>query len=279
MHVDLVRLGIVIRALRRRRRWRQLDLAKVSRVSQGTVSLIERGQGDKLSHGTLVRMAAALDARLTIDLRWRGGELDRLVDGDHASVVAAAAQILAAAGWRVHVEVTYSIYGQKGSIDPLALHEPTRSLPVLEIKTEITSAEATIRKIDEKARLAPRITRERFGYEPMTVSRLLMVEASTTARRRIAAGGALLGVAFPARTVAVRHWLRSPAGALSGLMFLPPTNRHRGRSGAGGRHRVRKTAGAVSGASASLVAGPMPGQSPGVGSTILTNRAQHDTHS
>ena len=272
MRVNLVRFGIVIRALRRRRTWRQIDLGKASGVSQGTVSLIERGHGDTLAHRTLVRVAAALDAHVAIDVRWRGGELDRLVDRDHASVVAAASETLAATGWRVHVEITYSVYGQNGSIDLLAWHEPTHSLLVLEVKTEITSAEATIRRIDEKVRLAPRIAVERFGYDPKTVSRLLVVEASTTARRRVASGDAVFGPAFPARTIAVRHWLRSPAGALSGLMFVPSTNRQRGISRAGGRHRVRRVGAPGAGASASVVAGPTRRESRAVGPTILNNR-------
>jgi hypothetical protein len=136
--------------------------------------------------------------------------------------------------------VTYAYVRVSGSIDVFAWHAPTRSLLVIEIKTEVTSGEATIRKLDEKSRLAAQIARERFGWTAAVVSRVLVIEATSTARRRVAAG-ALFDAAFPVRGVAVRRWLRAPTGALSGLMFLSPTNQQRHMSKHGGRHRVRRS--------------------------------------
>jgi transcriptional regulator with XRE-family HTH domain len=251
--VDLVRFGLVIRALRRRRGWRQLDLAAAAGVSQGLISLIERGHGDRLSLRTLMRVAACLDARLVIELRWRGGELERLLDQDHGAVTAELARLLEAAGWLVRLEVTYSVYGERGSIDVLAWHADTRSLLVVEIKTEVTSGEATVRKLDEKERLASDVAVERFGWKPATVSRLLVVEDSSTARGRIEAAKELFRAAFPARAVKVRQWLRAPAGMLSGLMFLRNTNRGRTTAGRRGRHRVRPPAKVQTGALTNVV--------------------------
>ncbi|MBA3851671.1 MAG: helix-turn-helix transcriptional regulator, partial [Chloroflexi bacterium] len=51
--MDERRLGLVVRALRRRRGWRQLDLGRASGVSQSTVSEIERGYLDSLSLRTI----------------------------------------------------------------------------------------------------------------------------------------------------------------------------------------------------------------------------------
>lgn len=237
--MDLVRFGLVVRALRRRQHWRQVDLARGARVSQGLISLIERGHASRVSLDVLTRVAAALGARTTIDLRWRGGELDRLLDEDHAALAAVASRWLTSRGWDVRLEVTYAVYSATGSIDILAWHEPTHSLLVIEIKTEVTSAEATIRKLDEKVRLGAQIALDRFGWRAVSLSRLLVIESTSTARRRVTGSRDLFDAAFPARVVQMRRWLAAPAGSLSGLMFLSPSNPRRGMSRSGGRHRIR----------------------------------------
>ena len=48
--------------------------------------------------------------------------MDRLVDDRHAVLVAAAGSLLTRAGWEVLPEVTYSRYGERGSIDLVAWH-------------------------------------------------------------------------------------------------------------------------------------------------------------
>jgi hypothetical protein len=58
--------------------------------------------------------------------------------------------------------VSYSVYGERGSIDLLAWHPAIRTLLVIEVKTEVSSVEAMLRKHDEKVRLAPRVAAERF---------------------------------------------------------------------------------------------------------------------
>jgi hypothetical protein len=40
--------------------------------------------------------------------------------------------------------VTFSIYGERGSIDLLAWHSETRTLLVVELKSELTSIEETL---------------------------------------------------------------------------------------------------------------------------------------
>jgi transcriptional regulator with XRE-family HTH domain len=116
--MDDQRLGRIVRALRRRLGWRQSDLAKRARCSQSAVSLIERGHVRSLP--ILRRVLAALDASLALDVRWRAGALDRLIDEDHAHLVAAVTKVLVTAGWIVHVEVTYAEYAERGSIDIFA---------------------------------------------------------------------------------------------------------------------------------------------------------------
>ena len=65
-------------------------------------------------------MFAALDAGCSLAPWWRSGQLDRLLDEDHAALTARAVEVLRQAGWQVDVEVTFSIYGERGSIDVVA---------------------------------------------------------------------------------------------------------------------------------------------------------------
>jgi Holliday junction resolvase-like predicted endonuclease len=125
------------------------------------VSLIERGHVRSVL--ILECVLAALDAQLVLEVRWRAGALDRLLDEDHAALVAAVVTWLTEAGWDVRVEVTYSQFGERGSFDVLAIRDGV--VLVVEVKTDIASAEGTLRKLDEKARLALLVARERFGWQ------------------------------------------------------------------------------------------------------------------
>jgi hypothetical protein len=85
----------------------------------------------------LRRVLAALDAWLVAEVRWRGAALDRLLDEDHATIVALVVSLLTAYGWETRVELTYSEFGERGSFDILAWHAPSRTLLVIEIKTDL----------------------------------------------------------------------------------------------------------------------------------------------
>ena len=214
------RIGAKFRALRQRHGWRQSELAVRAGVSQGVISLIERGRLDLVSLDKLRRVARELDADLVLQLRWRGGDLDRLLDEGHAGLVGAMIETLQAAGWEVKAEVSYSEYGERGSIDILAWHDASRSLLVVEIKTELVSIEETLRKHDEKTRLAPKVAREQFGWRARTASRLLVLPDLSTPRRRVDRQAAVLGTAYPDRGATIRSWLNAPARAVAGLLFI-----------------------------------------------------------
>jgi transcriptional regulator with XRE-family HTH domain len=78
------RIGHALRAIRRRLAWRQVDLANRARVAQSTVSLLERGRIEGLSVRALRSICSAMDADLVLVIRWRGGDLDRILDERHA---------------------------------------------------------------------------------------------------------------------------------------------------------------------------------------------------
>jgi transcriptional regulator with XRE-family HTH domain len=223
--VDDVRQGRICRALRRRATLTQRELGARCGLSQQAISLVERGHGSRLSVAALRRLFAALDARWEPFISWRGGELDRLLDEQHAVLVAATVLLLQARRWACQIEVSYAWFGERGSIDVLGWDPRTRTALVVEVKSELASVERTLRKLDEKVRLAAeRIAAERFGAPPAAVARLVVLPATTTERRRVARHEGVLSAALPTRGDAVRGWLRSPNGALRGLLFVAPTN-------------------------------------------------------
>jgi transcriptional regulator with XRE-family HTH domain len=219
-----VRLGRGLRAIRVNSRRRQIDVAALAGVSQQTVSRAELGTIDEMSIGSLRRIAAALGARLDVQLGWRGASLDRLVDERHAHIVGATIDRFARPAWEVVPEASYSRYGERGSIDVLGINRNAGTIIVVEVKTEIGSVEATIRKHDEKVRIAAAIAIERFGVRPRHVAKLLVLPADSTPRRQIARHAIVFVQAYPLRGAAVSAWLRNPSGPMAGLIFLPVTH-------------------------------------------------------
>jgi transcriptional regulator with XRE-family HTH domain len=237
--MDQVRLGHQYRALRLRRRWRQRDLGARARLSPSTISRIERGRLDEVSVATLRKIAEALEASLDVRLRWNGEALDRLLDEAHAGLVEGLVRRLRADGWTTEVEVSFSIRGERGSIDVLAYHEPTGIVLVTEVKSVVPDSQATVSGLDRKARLTPEIARQR-GWTCRGVARLLAIGDSSTSRRRIGALAATYRAALPSTGRDVNRWLRAPEGPMAGLLFLPYSRPVRGRKATTGMQRVRR---------------------------------------
>lgn len=220
-----IRIGRIVRGLRRRRGWRQLDLARRSGVSQQTVSRAERGRLDELSLAALDRVLRELEAELELNVRWRGGEPDRVIDEGHARLVATTIERLEREGWNAVPEVTYSFGRDRGSIDVFAYQIAAKAVLAVEVKADVTTAEGTLRRHDEKVRDAAAIARTRFGWEVGSVSRLLVLPEASTARRRLERHAALFDRAYPLRGAALLAWLRHPGKSVGGVLFLSPTQR------------------------------------------------------
>jgi transcriptional regulator with XRE-family HTH domain len=233
--MDVIRVGLSIRALRRRRRWTQAELGRRCGCSASQISRVERGAVALITLRRLERTLEALDARLSIRVLWQGEELDRLLDRGHARMVEEMLRRLGAAGWIAVPEVTFHVAGERGSIDILAWHPIARVLLVIEIKSVVPDVQATLSGVHRKARLAPTIARDR-GWEPVASGRLLVLPDDRTTRRRLERHAATFDRALPARTTEVKRWLRHPSGDLAGVLFLsdvrPVQARHRIRTGA-----------------------------------------------
>jgi transcriptional regulator with XRE-family HTH domain len=219
--MDVIRFGQQVRALRRRRGWRQEDLAAASGVSQAAVSRVELGLARGLSLAATTGVTDALAATLDLRLHWHGEALDRLLDDAHAAAVEHTARLLMSCAWEVSTEVTFAIYGERGSVDILARHKSTGVLLVVEVKTVVPDIQSMLAAHDRKARLAPTIARHR-SWPAGPVARLLVIVSSRTTSRRVAEHRATFATSYPMPSRAMRAWLRHPAREpVAGLLFVP----------------------------------------------------------
>jgi hypothetical protein len=152
------------------------------------------------------------------------------------------------ASWEVRPEVSYSSFGERGSIDLLAWHAESRTLLVVEVKTELTSIEETLRKHDAKTRLASNVVRDRLGWDARAVVRLLVLPDHRTARRRVEEHAGSFGRVYPLQGLILRRWLLDPGSSsgsgsprqAGGLLFLPPSDDKRGKQRIAPQSRVRR---------------------------------------
>jgi transcriptional regulator with XRE-family HTH domain len=217
---DPVRFGQSIRALRRRQPWTQKELAHRAGISQASVSRAERGQAKHLTVRTIDQIAEALGARSSLRLYWHGEDLDRLLDAAHAGLVEQVVVLLAAHGWQVVPEATFSEFGERGSIDVLAFHPGHGALLIVEVKSVVPDMQAMLGGMDRKVRLAPKVAARR-GWLVRSVSRLLVLEEDRTSRRRLADHGATIAAVMPLGTRAMRRWIAKPTSPAGGVLFLP----------------------------------------------------------
>jgi len=217
--MDAIRFGLGVRALRRRRRWSQASLAAKAGVSRSVIWRIERGRADRVAVHTLATVAATLGARVDVRLLWQGEGLDRLLDARHARLIECVIRSLGSGDWEVATEVSFNIRGERGSIDILALHRPTGALLVIEVKSVVPDMQSMLHGIDRKGRLAREIARQ-HGWSVTSVTRVLVLPDDRTARRRVEAHAATINAMLPARTVAIRRWIRDPASPYPGHGIL-----------------------------------------------------------
>lgn len=221
--MDEQRFGRSVRALRQRLGWRQEDLALRCRMSQAAVSRLERGLVDGATVGSVRRLVLAVGGELEMRIRWRGEELDRLLDSTHAAIGETVVQILTGYGWECGVEVTFQIRGEVGSVDVLAWHPPTGRLLVVESKSVVPDLQKMLSSLDRKVRLGREIAAQR-GWRASGVARALVLAGTTTNRARADRFGATLRSVLPDDGRTLRRWLARPEGRdPAALWFLSDT--------------------------------------------------------
>ena len=210
-----------VRHLRRKRRWRQADLAAASGLSRQAISRIERGEAlGSVPLGAIARLTEALDASVDVTVKWRGEELDRLIDSAHADLVQACVQLFDSRRWLTRVEVSFNHYGDRGRADVVALHPATRTLAVAEVKSALGDMQDTLGRLDVKARLGA-VLAESVGWDrPRRVVPVLVIGNSRSARRIISARDELFQ-RFNVRGRQAIAWLRDPrASSPTGLLWF-----------------------------------------------------------
>ena len=237
--MDDIAFGRLVRLGRLRRQMTQQELADRAGVSRPIVSRVEHGHIGDCPLASLRSIAAVLEIRVEVLARARALDLDRLVNARHAALAEhLVGWISSFAGWIVRPEASYSEWGERGVIDLLCWHEPSRSLLVVEIKTELIDFGELLGKLDAKERLAAGVA-ERFGWRPLAISTALLVADSSTNRRRAGAHGSLLRAALPSSGHALARWLAQPMGAIHALRFVADVRPGNVRSSFAGPTRVR----------------------------------------
>jgi transcriptional regulator with XRE-family HTH domain len=203
------RVGPMLRALRIRRGLRQVDVARLAHVSPMTVSRLERGQFESLTVRVVRRVARVLEVRMDFAPWSRHGDLHRFATAEHAGLVEGVVTRLVELGWAARAEVSFSSLGERGFIDVLAWHAASATLLAIEVKTEIVDVGETLGTFDRKRRLAAAIGRE-MGWLPRVVAAALIVEDTTTNRRRVADHAATVRSQLPEEGRQMRAFLRHP---------------------------------------------------------------------
>lgn len=224
--MDDARVGRVIRILRQRRGWRLVDLAGRAGLSKSAISDIERGAVNRYTLAAARRVLAALNAGAELYVSWGGsGELDRLIDADHAALVERWADRHRRAGWEIWPEASYSVFGERGRIDLLAYHPASGVLEVAECKTAIWNVQDTIGRLDAKLRLAPGVARAR-QWDVRRVVAALVIADGRTARRRVAEFAHLFA-RYSTRGWAAKAFVADPRRPVAGILAfegLPHSN-------------------------------------------------------
>jgi transcriptional regulator with XRE-family HTH domain len=198
-----------IRALRLRKDWSQALLADRAGVSREAVSRMERGELAGMTIARVDKIATALGASVSVQVRWQGEQLDRLVDALHAALQQAVAELLIGIGWLVRVELSFNHYGDRGRVDVLAFHPLLRVLLVIELKSGLGDIQDTLGRLDIKMRLGGVLAREAGWANVTAVVPALVISDSRTARNLVAARDALFA-RFDVRGRAALAWVRRP---------------------------------------------------------------------
>lgn len=236
--MDDLAIGRVFRALRIRLGWPQRVAAAKAGISTTSYSEIERGWIDRVPIGKLRKIGAIYEVRVVLEPRWRGAALDRAFASRHAAMAEAITKLLVGAGWEVRPEVSFNHFGERGVVDLVAWHAGTRTVLLVELKTELADINNLLGVTDRRRRLAATIA-DPFGWSPSQVAQWVVVAESRTNRRRLGEHRTVLRAAFPSDGRAISGWLANPRDALAALWFLPDSGGSAVRQPRAPRLRIR----------------------------------------
>jgi transcriptional regulator with XRE-family HTH domain len=220
------RVGRLIRAIRLGEGLRQVDLGQRVGCSQRWISEIELGRLDSATVGVLRRIGDVLAIRVTIDAWWRQGDGAILLDAAHAAIVERTLLALVDGGWEVMPEWSFNHYGERGSVDIVAWHEPTRTLLLIEVKSRIDDVQELLHTFGRKVRIAPDLLSRERGWTAARVCTMLVVGESSASRAVVASHSTTFGALWPAGTAACKRFIAKPGRAAAdfrgGIWFMAP---------------------------------------------------------
>lgn len=198
-----------------------MDLAAAARVPLRDVKRLEAGRAGEVRLDRIRSLFEAVDGRARLVPWWKGAAADRLLDERHAALAEGRIAVFRTRAWEPFAEVSFSEFGERGSIDLFAAHAGFRAVAVCEVKSTIGSLEETNRMLDVKVRLAPTIAFKRFGWRPRIVGRILILPRGNTVRRIVNTHSATMQTLYPHSGREIRAWLRLPNFPLSAIWFAP----------------------------------------------------------
>ena len=217
---DDARLARLVVTIRRRVGVTQEALADRTGVPRRDIVRIEAGRAGLVRLDRVRTVLDGIGGRARLGVWWKGAAADRLLDEAHAALVERAVTVFRRRGWTAFPEISFSEFGERGSIDILGARVTELAVAISEVKSEFGSLEETNRTLDAKARLAPVIAERVLGWRPKVVGRILIVPDRMTLRRVVERHAQTMNAIYPARSREVRAWLRSPVEPLRGIWFL-----------------------------------------------------------
>jgi transcriptional regulator with XRE-family HTH domain len=217
-------LGTAVRDGRLAVGWSQAAFARRAGVSRAMVAMVEAGNVNVTVDvaGQLLSILG-LTIQVRVDAPFVAG---RQRDAVHARCLGQTRRRLAADGWLTAGEVEIVEGRSRGWIDVLAFHPATRTLLVIEVKTEIHDLGQIERTLAWYGRAAWSASK-RLGWRPRRVERCVLVLATEANDARLFANRVALAASFPVRSadlLLVREG-RPLTGA--GLALIDPSSRRR----------------------------------------------------
>jgi transcriptional regulator with XRE-family HTH domain len=204
------RFGTTIKEARTLVGWSQRELVRRAGVAQATLSRLESCTAATVDMVVTARLLEALGLRTSVEIDdFRLQDRRRQNDGVHAVLNGSSARHLERWLWLPRLEEMIGDAVPLGWIDLLGFREVDRALLVQETKADLPDMGGLQRSVAFYERSALAVAR-RLGWEPRTVSVLVVALDSESVARRLADNRDIIQRAFPAPIHEIAAWLADP---------------------------------------------------------------------
>lgn len=180
----LRREGAKVRAARRRRRWRQLDLGGRAGLAQPTISQLERGQGGTLSLESWQQVALVLG--LPLELTLGRDALEEPIDAGHLAIQELVLRVAKPAGYNRAFELPTKPSDPSYSTDVGLRDDRDRRLVQVECWNTFGNLNASMRSSDRKRADAEALAIAMGNGQTYTILQVWVVRATRRNRQLLA---------------------------------------------------------------------------------------------